>query len=394
MGYGRIAVFDLFGTILKDASNEYRKGLDWLKREILSKGYSSDDVFRVAEQFRYTYMLNRTATYRESSMLKQLEIFKSEIGFRENFPIGDVEYGFWAASRVTQVQEGVAELLRWLKSNRYSIYIMSNTIFSAATIRKHLEMSNIAECLDGIYTSGDCGYRKPGHVFFNSVYSEIKKRGVIRKSDVVFIGNSLEKDILGAKKFGFTPVWLSTDASGFGEYLSGCVRINDFFECKQYLESNYINIASVSKQYSVADGIGNRIVVYMQGCDKHCCGCHNQTTWDFMGGRIYSIRELITKILSHMSRTARNVTISGGEPLSQPKPLLAFLEALKRAYINVCLYTGYDFDEVSDDIKSNIHYLKTGVYVRELRTVQKGFYGSSNQMFWEKGADEVWVQKT
>jgi anaerobic ribonucleoside-triphosphate reductase activating protein len=199
--------------------------------------------------------------------------------------------------------------------------------------------------------------------------------------------------MLGSKKFGFIPIWLSSDTAGFGEFIADCTRVNNLFECKKYFENNFIRIANVPKHYSVADGIGNRIVIYMQGCNKHCYGCHNQKTWDFTGGRIYSIKELITQILSHMSVVARNVTISGGEPLEQHNPLLSLLDALNQAKINVCLYTGYEFEDVSDNIKERIHYLKTGAYVHELKTTEKGFYGSKNQKFWEKGEQGKWVQK-
>jgi FMN phosphatase YigB (HAD superfamily) len=352
-----------------------------------------EDVLRIAEQFRRTYMQGRIATHREASHLKQLEFFKSGIGFRREKPLDEIEYGFFNVSRVTEPQDGVFELLQWLKKQGYLLYVMSNTIYSAKTIKKHLEALNLADYFNGIYTSADCGYRKPGQKFFRSVFTEIRKTVSVKKSEVIFIGNSLEKDMIGAKKFGFIPVWLSSATGGFGEYITDCVRVNDFFECKQYFENNYIRIASVQKNYSVADGIGNRIVVYMQGCNKHCSGCHNQSTWDFFAGKIYSIKELIIEILSHMSIGARNVTISGGEPLAQPKPLMTFLEALKQAGINVCLYTGYDFDNVSGEIKNNIHYLKTGPYVHKLKTTEKGFYGSTNQKFWEKGAGDVWVQK-
>ena len=393
MKYGKAVIFDLFGTLVKDVSNEYIKGFEWLKNEIMAEKCKIEDVMRIAEQFRNTYMKNRIATHKEASHLRQLELLKAEIGFRKEKPLDEIEYGFFYASRVTEPSNGVFELLQWLKEQGYLLYVMSNTIYSAKTIKKHLEALNLAGYFNGIYTSADCGYRKPGQKFFSSVFNEIRKTASVKKSEVIFIGNSLEKDMIGAKKFGFNPVWLSSEPGGFGEYITDCIRVKDFFECKQYFENNYIRIASVPKNYSVADGIGNRIVVYMQGCNMRCSGCHNQNTWDFFAGKIYSIKELMTEILSHISVGSRNVTISGGEPLAQPKPLMTFLDALKQAGINVCLYTGHDFDNVSGEIRNNIHYLKTGPYVHELRTAVKGFYGSANQKFWEKNAEGVWVQK-
>jgi len=297
------------------------------------------------------------------------------------------------AMQKTVLKEGVVELISWLKEQGYSLYVMSNTIYSALTVKRYLETLNMAKYFDGIFTSGDCGYRKPGTRFFSSVFSKIKKGISVKKSEIVFIGNSLEKDMLGAKKFGFIPVWLSGDTQGFGEYIADCERVDNLIECKRFFENNYIRIANFPKTYSVADGIGNRLVVYTQGCKKHCYCCHNQSTWDFFGGNIYSIKELMTLILTHTSIAAKNVTISGGEPLAQPKPLMVLLDTLELAGVDVCLYTGYDFDKVSDEIKDKIHYLKTGAYVHELRTAEKGFFGSTNQRFWEKSEDGIWMRK-
>jgi len=34
----------------------------------------------------------------------------------------------------------------------------------------------------------------------------------------------------------------------------------------------------------VAAGKGVCVTFFVQGCDTHCPGCHNQGTWDFDGG--------------------------------------------------------------------------------------------------------------
>jgi FMN phosphatase YigB (HAD superfamily) len=388
----RVVIFDLFGTLLKEKGNDFYNGLNWLREEILVD-CTPETVRSSAEKFRRTYMLDRTATYKEASHFSQLEFFKSKIGFRKKMPLSDIEWGFFNAIRNNEPLAGVFELLQWLKGQDYLLFVMSNTMFSALTVKKHLDELGLAKYFNGVYTSGDCGNRKPGKRFFSSVFHEIKKQTDIKKRDVIFIGNSLEKDMLGARAFGYTPVWLSSEDRGFGEYVADCVRVSDFFECRKYFESNYICIANVSKRYSVADGIGNRIVVFLQGCHRCCMGCHNQSTWDFANGKVYGIKELVIQILSHMSSYSRNITISGGEPLEQLEPLEALLKALRLANINVCLYTGYEFNEVPDKIKDKIDYLKTGVYVDELKTFEKSFLGSTNQKFWEKGTSGEWTQK-
>jgi FMN phosphatase YigB (HAD superfamily) len=392
MKKGQVIIFDLFGTIITDVSHDYKKGMDWLRNEVLTEETNSDTVMNVAEHFRHKYMRNRASTYRETSMLKQLEMFNAEIGLREKFSLSEIEYGFFNASRITAITDGLFDLLEYLKDEAFTIFVMSNTIFSAVTIKRHLDKFGLLKYFDEVYTSGDYGYRKPSDKFFNHVFKEIQKIGIIKREDIIFVGNSLEKDMLGASRFGFNPIWLSSESSGIGEQLTHCIRMESLQECKEYLESNYLYVAGISKNYSVSDGIGNRIVAYLQGCDIRCNDCHNQNTWNKFDGKLMSVRRLVSDVLLRMSSRARNVTISGGEPLTQSKALLTLLSAFELAGVDVCLYTGHEFDDVSVQIKNMIHYLKTGPFVHTFKTTTKGYYGSTNQKFWMKGVNGEWAQ--
>lgn len=132
---------------------------------------------------------------------------------------------------------------------------------------------------------------------------------------------------------------------------------------------------------SAADGPGIRSVLFVQGCSRKCYGCHNERTWNINGGRIMSVPVLMKYILAHC-RT-RKITISGGEPLEQSCAIKVLLAALSDAHFDICLYTGYELNEVPDNIISALHYLKVGQYRADLARIQKPFVGSSNQVFYE-----------
>ena len=78
------------------------------------------------------------------------------------------------------------------------------------------------------------------------------------------------------------------------------------------------------------------------------------------------------------------LTISGGEPLLQWRPIASLLKKVKtnRARINVIVFTGYKKKEISTDIVDQlfpyIDLLVDGEYIRELND-NKGLRGSSNQ---------------
>jgi anaerobic ribonucleoside-triphosphate reductase activating protein len=387
-----IIIFDLFGTILSDISNDYRKGLEYLQKEILND-CSLEQVFTIAEEFRRQYMSDRSFSYREAKMLDQLALFKERIGFKVDAPLETVEYNFFTISRINKINGGLLEALQYLKKKDYLLFVMSNTIFSSRTVKKCLADFGVEHFFENAYASSDCGYRKPSRKFFSFVYKDITAKVRAHRKDILFIGNNLNKDAIGASRFGFTPLWLSPKSDGFGEYIAGCTRIGKLSDLQNFLEENYMYVSGVSKQYSQADGPGNRLVVYMQGCGRHCPGCHNEKTWNFNEGQRFSVKEAVILLLSKLSESAKNITVSGGEPLDQPKALHALLNCLKKAEVNICVYTSYEFDEVPEFVKEKADYLKTGRYIQAERTTVSGFYGSENQKMWEKTENGIWRER-
>lgn len=140
-----------------------------------------------------------------------------------------------------------------------------------------------------------------------------------------------------------------------------------------------IRINSIMEEQSLCDGMGCRTVLFLQGCDIHCPGCQNESTWNPEGGKEMEVSDLALEL----RRKAENkkITVSGGEPLLQKEPLLELLRELKDC--DLCLYTGHKKEEVPEEILAYLKYLKTGPFVEALKTTMKPFVGSSNQIFME-----------
>ena len=75
----------------------------------------------------------------------------------------------------------------------------------------------------------------------------------------------------------------------------------------------------------------------------------------------------------------KKITISGGEPLEQMEGLLALLGELKIRGYNVCLYTGWEMEQVPKQVLSMTDYIKTGGFNPKLKTPDMQYVGSSNQ---------------
>lgn len=137
-------------------------------------------------------------------------------------------------------------------------------------------------------------------------------------------------------------------------------------------------------QNSTVDGIGLRQTVFFQGCLHHCKGCHNQHTWSFTGGyeedtdnvlRAYQQDELLT-----------GVTLTGGDPLFQPKAALDIAKRVKLLGGNVWCYTGFTYEELvqanSSDIKNLLYVIDVlvdGPFILEQKDLLLLWRGSSNQ---------------
>lgn len=104
------------------------------------------------------------------------------------------------------------------------------------------------------------------------------------------------------------------------------------------------------------DGPGIRYVIFMQGCPLECKYCQNRDTWDIQGGQVYSIEDILEKILrykNYMYASNGGVTISGGEPLLQPRFLINLFKELKRNNIHTAIDTS-GMVEITEDIKELI----------------------------------------
>lgn len=129
---------------------------------------------------------------------------------------------------------------------------------------------------------------------------------------------------------------------------------------------------------SIVNGEGIRDVVFFQGCNKQCEGCHNPDTWDYEGGCVRN-SEVVAEELAGSSN---DVTISGGEPLDQFLDLAVLCDRIKKQGKSIWLYTGYTVQPTKHIYKLLSEYVDVvvdGRYVEEFKDPNLLFRGSSNQ---------------
>jgi anaerobic ribonucleoside-triphosphate reductase activating protein len=145
-----------------------------------------------------------------------------------------------------------------------------------------------------------------------------------------------------------------------------------------------IRLAARLQEESIVDGPGLRAVIWTQGCNHHCPGCHNPQTWRFEGGALFSVADInhaIGKLKYH-----DGITFSGGDPIYQAAACYEIAKYAKNKNLNIWCYTGFKYEELiamnNKDINnflSVIDVLVDGRFVMAERSLDLLFRGSSNQ---------------
>lgn len=128
------------------------------------------------------------------------------------------------------------------------------------------------------------------------------------------------------------------------------------------------------RHFSVHDGPGLRVAVFLKGCPLSCAWCHNPESQSFETetytrtrrlddktfdvtehvGKIMSVKEVIEEVekdISIFDESKGGVTFSGGEPLSQPEFLRGLLQACKAKEIHTAVDTsGFASQSVMESI--------------------------------------------
>lgn len=144
---------------------------------------------------------------------------------------------------------------------------------------------------------------------------------------------------------------------------------------------------------SIVDGPGLRLVVFTQGCLRHCPGCHNPESQSLDGGRIICTDEVLQMYVQ--DPLLAGITFSGGEPFLQPAPLCEIAGEVKRLGGTVMTYTGYTLEELLDmtltmpEVKKLLDesdILVDGPFIAAERDLDLLFRGSRNQRLLDREA--------
>lgn len=130
------------------------------------------------------------------------------------------------------------------------------------------------------------------------------------------------------------------------------------------------------------------LAISISGCGLACKGCHSTETWDPEFGRELTTNELDKLFKKYKYSTA--VLFYGGE--WNLEELEYFIEYTKKYNKKVCLYTGLELEDFSDDFINKLDFIKVGKYNQQLGGLQSK---KTNQKFFkiEQGELIDWTYK-
>lgn len=129
-----------------------------------------------------------------------------------------------------------------------------------------------------------------------------------------------------------------------------------------------------------------------------CVGCCNPEirNWNLDGLTSVQVLDKIKKLNSKFDKLITKIFIVGGDPydgyLRYPKEMISFLTTLKEiAQKPIYLFTRFELNEVSTEIKELCDFIKCGAYIPSLTVDNNIQYNiklsTSNQKIFKKGLD-------
>lgn len=185
--------------------------------------YQLEKVFKNFDNFYNTYVKHNERlwkVYRDGKIRKSVLAYKRfELTLNE-FGVNDIELAKKIGQDYIEISPtkkrlfpGTYEVLDYLK-NKYNLYIITNG-FNEVQFTK-LKNSNLDTYFKKVFTSENAGAQKPNPKIFEHALKTVNAR----KKESIMIGDDLDGDILGAKKFGIDQVYFNPERKNHSENIT------------------------------------------------------------------------------------------------------------------------------------------------------------------------------
>jgi HAD superfamily hydrolase (TIGR01662 family) len=228
-------LFDYGGTLVQEVRADLLAGHEWLSAQASSRPphVTREQVLERAARITRDVAGLREHVHLETPWPTLTRLIYEYLGITFDAPMPDLELGFWKASVETRAMPGAREALDRLHRDGVPMGVVSNSSFGAAVIRYELDKHELANQLSFVMVSADYSVRKPNALLFETAAARL---GVSRDG-IWFVGDRVDRDVIGANAAGMTSVWFNPDGAPDAGQLADIVVTgwDDFMDRWQHL---------------------------------------------------------------------------------------------------------------------------------------------------------------
>jgi putative hydrolase of the HAD superfamily len=204
-------LLDYGGTLVEELGYEEHAAHDWLLRqaEIIPPDVSLDDVLQRVDRIARELGANLDDRSIEVTWQALTRLVYDSLAIRFKVPLSELELGYWLETAKTRPMPGAIDALETWHGQGIPMAVVSNCRFSEHVLRHESERHGFAKYLAFIMVSAEYAARKPSATFLRAAAQRLG----VGASDIWFIGDSLRKDMAGAKAAGMRTLWFRANAS-------------------------------------------------------------------------------------------------------------------------------------------------------------------------------------
>ena len=201
--------FDLFGTLVLQERFSFEQCTDGLLTSLQTSGFTleKETFLPTYRQVNRRFMDQATVDGRETHnrlwVAGALQVLGHAVSPSDACVERAVEAYFEPFVRSCQLIPGTYDMLTAL-AGRYRLGLVSNFTHPPA-VEQILARVGLEQFFDEIIISGRLGVRKP-HL---AIFGELTRLLALTPAEIVFVGDELQADIIGAQKAGMRAVWMT-----------------------------------------------------------------------------------------------------------------------------------------------------------------------------------------
>lgn len=199
-------LFDYGGTLVEEAAFDPRAGMQILLTHVVHRppNVRVEEIIERVDRVTEEVSARRDTFQIETPWPALTRLIYDYLGVRFARSLDELELAFWNASVTTRPMIGARETLAQLHGAGIALGVVSNSSFRGEVIRHELSKHGLADHLSIVVSSADYAVRKPNPLLFEAAAGLLG----ICASDIWFMGDRMDTDVVGARAAGMRPVLL------------------------------------------------------------------------------------------------------------------------------------------------------------------------------------------